>query len=127
MTQASKTNLERLLGFSLDPDSLLADKEVRDMLPLDLCILDSCHCYYANGIFAQEIVLLQTALATHFDVDLTLLAQSMVELPWRCKDERFSAKGTRKHWFHPSLWEEKSVQRTGFCCVVHLAMAVVLC
>ena len=64
MTQASKTNLERLLGFSLDPDSLLADKEVRDMLPLDLCILDSCHCYYANGIFAQEIVLLQTALAT---------------------------------------------------------------
>lgn len=105
MTQASKTNLERLLGFSLDPDSLLADKEVRDMLPLDLCILDSCHCYYANGIFAQEIVLLQTALATHFDVDLTLLAQSMVELPWWCKDERFSAKGTRKHWFHPSLWE----------------------
>ena len=104
MSRSKQKDVEKLLGFALDPDSLLADKEIRQTMSLSRCLLDSCHCYYANGICAQELALVVEFLSKSFNVHLTDLQQLMTDIPWMCRDPRLCAKSAKRHLFHDALW-----------------------
>ena len=104
MTKTRQKEAEKLLGFALDPDSLLACRDVREMMPLSLCMLDACHCYYANGLAASELVLALQALSKKIGLQLAHLKQTMTDIPWQCRDRRLSSKSAKRFLFHESFW-----------------------
>ena len=104
MTKTKQKEAEKLLGFALDPHSLLASRDVREMIPLSLCMLDSCHCYYANGLAASELVLALHSLSQKIGLDLAHLKRAMTDVPWKCRDSRLSSKSAKRFLFHESLW-----------------------
>ena len=65
-----RSKQETLLGFSLDPDGLLASGRARDMLCLDKVLFDLMHCYYGKGITAQEVNLLSDVLKERFGISI---------------------------------------------------------
>ena len=104
MTKTRRKEAEKLLGFALDPHSLLASRDVRDLMPLSLCMLDSCHCYYANGLAASELVLALQSLSKKIGLELAHLKQAMLDVPWECRCRQLSSKSAKKFLFHESLW-----------------------
>ena len=58
-TQTAKQEQERNFWGISCTQSLLNCAVSRELLPLNKIVFDSCHCYYANGACAMEILLFQ--------------------------------------------------------------------
>lgn len=103
-TQTARQEQERALGYTLHPHSLLNCKVSRELLPISKIIFDSCHCYYANGACAMEILLFQERLEQRLGIELGHLQSAVAEVQWCCKDPNFSSRTARKVLFEPTLW-----------------------
>ena len=104
MTKAQKQEKETQFGFGIHEQSLLSCQTSRTLLSIDKVVYDSHHLYFANGVAAQEILLLQKQLASDLHLELSRIQESVCEVPWACNNSSFSSVSGRKHLFHPSLW-----------------------
>lgn len=102
-TKAAKEEKERQLGFSLHPASLLTCPVARSEMPLTKVIFDAHHCYYANGVAAQELLLFVNRLREKTGVGLADLATSSSEVDWHCSDQHLTP-AQRRYLFHESFW-----------------------
>ena len=105
LSKARREEEERVLGFTVDPSTLLASPTARDLLSLSKVVLDSMHIYYSNGIAAQELLLLQRALEAKVGISLEQLCNSAQEVSWICQSLKFRPPSARKRLFHESFWQ----------------------
>lgn len=96
---------ETQFGFSLHNNSLLADFQARQALPLEKLIYDSCHMFFSNGIISAEINLLIKQMNQQPGTTLHDLRRSVKEVQWRCSSVSFSSPGARAFLFHDPLFE----------------------
>ena len=97
--------MERQFGFILHPKSVLCCPIARSVLGVEKIIIDPLHCYWANGIAAQELLLLVTCLEERYGITLDALASSVSGVSWRCSSKQFSSPSSRKFLFHKPLWQ----------------------
>ena len=105
MTQAAKTEAQRLLGFSVQSTGLLACPNARSSFQLNKVILDSMHIYFANGIASRELLRLQTAWQSVTGIDLPTLAARAAGDGWVCENPKLRSPAALKRLFHPSYWQ----------------------
>ena len=60
--------LESSFGFHIISTGILANPIARSCLSVDKAMMDSCHCYYANGVVASEITLYQSWMEDQFSI-----------------------------------------------------------
>ena len=113
LSKAKREEQERVLGFTVDPTTVLACPTARDVLRIDRVVLDSMHIYYSNGVAAQELLLLQAALETKVGVTLQQLSDSAQEVAWTCQSLKFRPPSARKHLFHESFWQGNVYKGSG--------------
>ena len=105
MTQSELAERERQFGYILHPKSVLCCPMAREVLSLEKIIIDPLHCYFANGIASQEMVLLQQWLETTKGVTLNDLAASVRQVEWTCCSKQYRSPSARGFLFHQPLWQ----------------------
>lgn len=103
-TQTARQEQERNFGCSLHPHSLLNCSVARELLPISKIVFDSCHCYYANGASATEILLFQAQMEQRLGIDLKQIQTAVAEVKWMSADKNFNSPGARRFLFEPTLW-----------------------
>eukprot|EP00438_Fugacium_kawagutii_P011639 Skav222053 [mRNA] locus=scaffold1020:532279:533544:+ [translate_table: standard] len=103
-TKALRVEQERNFGYSLHPDSLLNCSVSRELMPISKVVFDSCHCYYANGATATEILLFQARMEERLGIDLKQIQSAVGEVKWMSHDKNFSSSSARRYLFEPALW-----------------------
>lgn len=104
-TKSKRETTEKLLGFSLQQGNLLGNPVARRLLPLSKLVLDATHCYFANGIAAQELVLLMHFLESQLGITLKNLQTAVGEVCWKCANPRFNSSSKRKYLFEETFWK----------------------
>lgn len=104
-TKSKRETTEKLLGFSLQQGNLLGNPVARRLLPLSKLVLDATHCYFANGIAAQEVVLLMHFLENQLGITLKNLQTAVGEVCWKCANPRFNSSSKRKYLFEETFWK----------------------
>lgn len=113
LNKGDRDEQERIFGFYLDSNTVMASASARNFFTLDKIVLDSMHIYFANGVCAQELVLLQQALQTRLGINLEQLCQSIQEVEWVCQSSNFRSASARKYLFHPPLWSGSMYKGNG--------------
>ncbi|CAK9019386.1 Uncharacterized protein SCF082_LOCUS14484 [Durusdinium trenchii] len=105
ITKEGRKKLEQSFGFHLSRTGFLANVQARGHLNIDNIMLDSCHCYYANGVACQEMVMYARWMEQTHSISIEAMGKMLSEVPWRCSSPKFSAPGARQFLFHASLWK----------------------
>ena len=104
LTKTRLKEKEKIFGFFLNKNCLFADPNLRMKLNLDHLIIDSTHCYYANGIASQELLLMMQIFEKKHGITTEMWQQTIRDVPWRCRDEHFRAPSARAFLFQQSFW-----------------------
>ena len=108
MTRASLELRERCIGFHINPRNLWNSPEGKSLLQLNSCCNDSMHCYFANGIGSQELLLFWKAARDRMGIDLEQLQEAVLEAGWK-RSTQHRREGQTAYWlkrlFRPKLWE----------------------
>ncbi len=105
MSKEQKAETERTFGFVLEAGTLLSYREARTMLPLSKLVLDAVHCYWANGVAAQELLLLMDALQTRFGITLEQIQTSVGDVDWKSSKRDLRSASKRRHMFSAPMWK----------------------
>lgn len=103
-TKKIRAEQELQLGFQIQRDGLLASPQARQAFNLGNVVIDATHCYWANGVASQEILLARAALEDKTGISLLQLQQSVEEVAWKCSNDKLSSPSSKKWLFHESLW-----------------------
>lgn len=104
LNKSAQKEQENLFGFVLHQNCLFADRPLRNMLNLEHLIIDSFHCYYANGIASQELVLMMRFVDQQCNITTEMWLQTIREVPWQCRDENLRAPSGRSYLFQSTYW-----------------------
>lgn len=108
MTRASQELTEKCCGFHISPLNLWSRAETRSLLQLQTCCNDAMHCYFANGIGSQELLLYWTAVQNRLGVTLQQLQDAISQAGWK-RPTQHRRHGQTAYWlkrlFRPKLWE----------------------
>ena len=104
LTKTRLKETEKFFGFLINKNCLFADQRLRQLLNLSHVVIDSTHCYYANGIAAQEMMLMMQFMQSKHNITTDLLRQSIREVDWKSRDEHFASPSGRSFLFQPSFW-----------------------
>lgn len=105
MSKEEKAETERTFGFVLSAGTLLSYPEARTMLPLSKLVLDAVHCYWANGVAAQELLLLMDVLNSRFCITLDQIQTSVGDVDWKSSKKDLSSASKRRHMFSAPMWK----------------------
>lgn len=103
MNQETRGRMEKSMGVTYIPGSILFDHSVRSKLqPSDVC-LDSMHNYFSNGVCSYELGQFWDAVVKETPLTLDSLFQACREAQWQ--GPRVSKHGAA--CYMKSLWSEK--------------------
>lgn len=105
MTQTAQKEAQRLLGYTVDPRSLMASSTARQEFPLQKVLLDSMHIYFSNGIASRELLLMQAHWERCSGQTLEALLAAVLSDAWSCQNKRFRSPSALKKLFHPTFWQ----------------------
>ena len=99
---------ERCSGFHILRESLWGCPTGRHLLKLDMVMNDNMHCYYAQGIASQELVLFTSAVCEATGFSVAQLGKSAADAGW-LRPACYRKHGESKQWlarlFRESLWK----------------------
>ena len=106
-TRREHDRLEQTLGFTLNPESLLFDKQWRDKLPAEAILNDPLHCYFQGGVASWEAAMLVGRLHAELNVDLPDLARGAAAAKWQSAGYDKRSDQWRKNFFLRKRWSEE--------------------
>ncbi|CAE7582345.1 unnamed protein product [Symbiodinium sp. CCMP2456] len=99
---------ERCSGFHILRESLWGCPTGRHLLKLDMVMNDNMHCYFAQGIASQELVLFTSAVCDATGFSVAQLGKAAADAGW-LRPACYRKHGESKHWlarlFRESLWK----------------------
>ena len=103
-TQAARAERERCCGFSIDASSFLAQRQVRQFVPVRKSLYDVAHCYFANGIVSSEMLLFRACMESKTDYSLEKLTEEITDSNWM-RVQHLHSRGESTYWRNKLLWE----------------------
>ena len=103
MNQETRGRMEKSMGVSYIPGSILFDQSVLSKLPPSDVCLDSMHNYFSNGVCSYELGQFWDAVVKATPLTLESLFQACREAEWQ--GPRVSKHGAA--CYMKSLWSEK--------------------
>ena len=110
MTAEQRKLRERCCGFKFNHDNLWNCDISRNLLTLDKIMCDSMHCYCAQGIASQELLLWFNHVSAATGSSLEELAKAAVDMEWKrpaCRRQHGEGKAWLRRLFRPKLWQGK--------------------
>ena len=82
----------------------------KNLLTLDKNMCDSMHCFCAQGIASQELLLWFNHVCAATGSSLEELAKAAVDMEWKrpaCRRQQGEGKAWLRRLFRPKLWQGK--------------------
>ena len=100
MSKKAFAKKEQCAGFKDNIHGLLADKELRDVIPPSKWLVDQMHIYWSNGICSWEVVSLFQLWQEHGDGDLA----QFLSLEWCTYGGESCTQSWRNYLGHESMF-----------------------
>ena len=121
-SEAARKERDKLFGFAVAPQALLAQPDARALLPPSCVLFDPCHNYFANGVVSSELLLFRAEMEQKSQFSLEMLREAVVASGWkRCYKDR-SGKAWAGRLFEAVFWEGSLYKNSAAACMDAFAL-----